>query len=86
MTNNGEPGVVSYKPFFALDGKYLVDPQTSAQAMKHDVGILMETSKAIVQKLIDDDVGNRCENGLLFALLHQLDMVDNLVNAMEISA
>ncbi|HUB91114.1 MAG TPA: hypothetical protein VMA74_15425, partial [Dyella sp.] len=71
--------------FFKLEGKYLIDPDTPATKIKLDVAILLESSKAILQNLIDNAPDTNA-SGVLFALLYQLDMVDNLVEAIEVPA
>jgi hypothetical protein len=87
MTNTVAPRAISYKPLFNIEGKYLIDPETGAEAMQHDICILTQSSTAIVRTLLDDVVGrDECTQGLLFALLHQLEMVGNLADTMEFTA
>ena len=76
------------RPFFSLEGQYSVHPETTPQEMGRDMRILLESCQRLVQGLIDSTDGLRDPYGeaVLFALLYQLDMVDNLVDAMEASA
>lgn len=81
MMNSDSPRAISYKPFFKLEGKYLIDPETSECEIKTDIANLLESSTAILQTIIDDTEDTRT-SGVLFGVLYQLDMIANLVDAI----
>lgn len=81
------------RPFFSLNGKYAIDSETSFQDLQDDVGCLMESSTALVQVIIDGlaESGSAMHDNpekeavpLLYGLLYQLQMVHNLVGAIEV--
>lgn len=82
MMNSHAPKLISYKPFFKLNGKYLIDPETSECEIQNDIATLLETSTATLQTIIEDIDDTRI-SGALFGVLYQLDMIASLVNAME---
>lgn len=76
--------------FFALNGRYLIAPATTARNMLEDVACLLESATATVQAVIDEisDEGSQMSANaskdvprILFGVLYQLEMAGNLAKA-----
>jgi hypothetical protein len=76
------------RPFFSLEGQYSIDAETTPQEMGRDIRIFLESSRALVQAALAETTAHASKSleGVLFALLYQLDMVDNLADALGLGS
>lgn len=78
----------------SINGDYLIAPNTTSIDMANDVGCLLQAAHAAIDIVIDglsEEGGQMTANAsvqvprLLFGVLYQLEMVENLVSAMHVS-
>lgn len=75
--------------FFKLNGTYLVAPETTGIDAVNDIGCLMESLKASIKIVIEGASEGGCVAEqiaedlprMLYGVLYQLEMVENLVIA-----
>lgn len=76
--------------FFSLNGVYTIAPETSEGNLFDDANCLLGQAQTIIQTVIEgmSNPGSQMTANaqkdvpsLLFSALHQLEMVENLVNA-----
>ena len=78
------------RELLAINGRYLIAPDTNARDMLNDVACLLEAATATIQAVIDgigDESSQMAANAskdvprVLFGVLYQLEMVGNLAAA-----